>query len=912
MGISLNRSAHCRSLSVRSPVSQCITILFSVIAAIAATPAPTAELDRPVKFDIAAQPLQSALFAFSKQANIQVIIAPDAARGVNAPALSGTLPAGAALTELLDASGLKYSEVGGTVTVAPAGNGTTPRQRLTSNPPPNSTPSSPSDSVATTGIDGPEAGKAIVSPEPDTNKQIQEIVITGSHIRGGVRSGSPIIALSKEEIDRSGFASLRDVVSDLPQNSGGGIAENMAAVNGAGNGYAASANLRGLGSNATLVLLDGHRLAPSGIGGAVDISTIPLSAISRIDILTDGASATYGSDAVGGVINLITDRDFNGLKTDIQYGGDTAGDIKETRLAQIGGYAWGSGHAVIAYEYYKRDALLGSDRSFSSRLQEPTGLTPEQRRNSVLIYGTQEFSPAVTGYMNALYSDQRKSLENASQPTTPVTNSVNTYQVALTPGITWSLPSAWLADLSATYGRNSLKISSIQPLQSLTDIENAQNSTYGAEVRIDGPVMQVPAGSVKVAFGAAFRREEFRHELNEVSVAGASAVSPIINADRGVSSAYGELSIPVVSPGMLLSRTREVDFNVSARYDRYSDSGSAVTPKVGIVWLPIESVTIRGTWGKSFHAPDFEDKYAAVNALAANIPDPRSANGVSEVLVATGGNASLGPEKATTFTVGIDFAPPSIKSLRASITYFDTRYRDRVGTPIANAFNALVDESLYGPAIQRNPRLQLLQQVLSQAVFYNYTGGPFSLSDIQAFVDARSSNLADTRQRGLDATMNHNWTIGSSEIGESLNIAYLLENKQRVTDDAPFDSLLNRLFYTPSVKGRIGLNATRGWLSGAAYLNYVGRYTNRQTVQNTAISPYTTVDGQISADVARLARSHISRGILLSLTVRNAFDRRPPYVQGSTGFFLNAPYGYDPANADPIGRFVTLRLQKRW
>src|SRR5690606_40833053 len=134
------------------------------------------------------------------------------------------------------------------------------------------------------------------------------VVVTGTRIRGG-ESASPVITIGSEDIREAGFTDLGQVVRSIPQNFGGG--QNPGVAGGATSGAAgianqnltggSSLNLRGLGPDATLTLLNGRRLSYGGFVQAVDISAIPVEAVDRVEILPDGASAIYGSDAVGGV-----------------------------------------------------------------------------------------------------------------------------------------------------------------------------------------------------------------------------------------------------------------------------------------------------------------------------------------------------------------------------------------------------------------------------------------------------------------------------------------------------------------------------------------------------------------------------------------------------------------------------------
>src|SRR5262249_1078703 len=135
---------------------------------------------------------------------------------------------------------------------------------------------------------------------------IDEVIVTGTHIRGEAPAGSKVLVIDKEEIENSGHARLEDFFESLPQNFSGSASEDSSSK---GTNYnvnlATSIDLRGLGSGTTLILVNGHRQPGSDLFSSfVDISSIPSSAIERIEILTDGASAVYGSDAIGGVVNF--------------------------------------------------------------------------------------------------------------------------------------------------------------------------------------------------------------------------------------------------------------------------------------------------------------------------------------------------------------------------------------------------------------------------------------------------------------------------------------------------------------------------------------------------------------------------------------------------------------------------------
>ena len=146
---------------------------------------------------------------------------------------------------------------------------------------------------------------------------------------------------------------------------------------------AATVNLRGLGSESTLILVDGRRVGYSGIlGGVTDISTIPLSMVERIEVLLDGASAVYGSDAVGGVVNIITRKDYEGVEVDVDYARPHKSGFDEARVSVAGGFAWDGGRAKVGFEHYRDSGLDSSQRESIILTNRSTLLTNRQKNTA--------------------------------------------------------------------------------------------------------------------------------------------------------------------------------------------------------------------------------------------------------------------------------------------------------------------------------------------------------------------------------------------------------------------------------------------------------------------------------------------------------------------------------------------------
>lgn len=195
------------------------------------------------------------------------------------------------------------------------------------------------------------------------DKRVEKLEVTGSHIkRIDVEGPSPVVVLDREHLERSGYNSVADVLRESTTNSFGSARE-ASGSNAAG---VAHVSLRGLGASRTLVLLNGKRLPSDAVTGAVDLNLIPMAAVERIDILKDGASATYGSDALGGVVNIITRKDYNGTELSArQHVPDMKGGEK-VELNLVTGSSSAESSLVTTVHYRQNKKIFARDRKWSA------------------------------------------------------------------------------------------------------------------------------------------------------------------------------------------------------------------------------------------------------------------------------------------------------------------------------------------------------------------------------------------------------------------------------------------------------------------------------------------------------------------------------------------------------------------
>lgn len=314
-------------------------------AAIVAPAEASAQNEARQQVRLPAQPLATSLRAIATQFGRNVSAPSDIVSGRNGPAVEGLYSFEEAVAALLQGSDLVAVQVGRGVVV--------------------------------------RRGQAVPLSGARQQPVDDDIVVTGSRIRGTAPAGARVVTIDREEIERSGYATTQQLLQALPQNFGGGPNEATSGFTdrnnaGANLGLGSSVNLRGLGTTSTLTLIDGNRVALGGVSGTfVDLSLIPSPAVERIEVLADGASAIYGSDAVGGVVNVKLRNGFEGAESRARFG--SAKGFDEWQASQLAGLGWASGSLTLGYEFYHRGNLAAADRDFATEDLRPFG-GPDYRK----------------------------------------------------------------------------------------------------------------------------------------------------------------------------------------------------------------------------------------------------------------------------------------------------------------------------------------------------------------------------------------------------------------------------------------------------------------------------------------------------------------------------------------------------
>lgn len=503
-----------RTLAAALVTSTCIVAL--------ATPAAA----QTREYNIPAGSLKAALDAYVRQSGRQVVYRADQVRSARSHGARGQQSAEAALASILAGSGFATRVDGNLIAIVSVGNG-----------------------ASTEETSGDTSSRAEV--------ESREIIVTGSRIRGS-ESPSPVTRITAEQMRDAGQANLGDVVRALPQNYAGG--QNPGVVRGSPRfndenlSSASSVNLRGIGADATLTILNGRRLSYNAAQQAVDISAIPISAVQRIEVLTDGASAIYGSDAVAGVVNVILKRDYDGVQASARFGASTDGGNEQQQYELLAGKRWNSGGLIAAVQYDRIGEVTAGQRSYTSSLDPSQTLIPFQRHYSALVSGHQSLRGAVEFEIDALYSNRRDFRCGALA----VTGSCRVYgsegrsknvSFAISPQLTVGLPGDWQLTAMGSYGTDKSTVQTDFYFgSSLFSVYPAKytNRVIGGEIGAEGPVFALPGGPARMAVGAGMRRNNLRGYTASVT-GGITAVQTDYNDGQTTQYLFGEVSLPTSS-----------------------------------------------------------------------------------------------------------------------------------------------------------------------------------------------------------------------------------------------------------------------------------------------------------------------------------------------------------------------------
>jgi iron complex outermembrane receptor protein len=755
--------------------------------ATAATSTLTSSITARHKFDIKPQPLSEALRALSAQSGMRILFPYDEVAPFRGRSVSGWLSTEQALDQLLAGTPLKHSEAGdGVIALAPSGSRSATRRSPLSLQFAQATTANPTD-----------AGVLAMAPAaaPEDDQDASPIIVTGTRqtTRTVADSLAPIDVLGKADMETSGKQSVRDLLGTL-------VPSINVSNNGAGASWAVrTLSLRGLGGDQLLVLVNGkrrHNTATLFINGSVqngqsppDLDLIAGNAIERIEVLRDGASAQYGSDAIAGVVNVILKKDTSGSAS-ILGGAYLDGGGEQGRFQIDKGFALGDGGYIhlSADGSMQENTIRGTQITASpfypniGGVLDPRDATTDRFRTKPgqpeVVGGNVSYDAMVpVGDAVELYSFGTFSKRHAAgwltfrQPS--ATNNIyevypegyiprihvrdTDFQVA--GGIRGDGPAGIHFDLSTTYSENEVKYehttslnASMGPASPTTFYLGLVKSTeWTTNFDLQKELEIGLAEPLFVAAGAEYRQNKFTIGAGEPSsyinggyrsppgtylagvlrTAGAQGVTGFLPEgsgtwDRNNWSAYLNLEQKIVEG---------FEIGLAGRHEDYSDFGTTDTGKASVRIEPVTGFAVRGTASTGFRAPTLQQQHYAssstigVTVDGVNVLLPVQALPVDSPAAIALGAQPLKPEKSTNYSAGIVFT--AIPRLNITIDAYQIKIKDRI----------MLSETLSGA---------LVRNVLGAAGIPGVAGGFYF------------SNSADTRTRGLDIVSTYRADLGGA------------------------------------------------------------------------------------------------------------------------------------------------------
>lgn len=811
-----------------------------------------------VRIDLPSQPLSKALLAIGKATGRQIIFPGDVMQGLSAPAIHGDYGAREAVRRALAGTGFTLELQADTIFVHAPSN-------------------------------GGEGGQG----DP-------RIVVTGSRIRG-TNMASPVYSFDTAKARDQGITDMHALAAAIPQNFNGGQNPGVgsgAETAGSTNIDSSTAlNLRGLGPGATLTLLNGHRLSYNQNNQSVDFSSIPFAAVERVEIMPDGASALYGSDAVGGVANIILKKDYQGLVGTAGLEFATDGGYFTQNYSLVGGTRWQSGSIVVTGNYDRNSAIRAGDRSFARTLNSNLFLYPQIKSYGFVGTGRQELSPDFTVSLDAVYSHRdarRETPYTAAEPveTLGLIGTTSTSNVSVAPTLTFKT-TAWEFNLSGSFGRtHNISVNRrFPPFKSQT---RTNNETWAAEFSGEGPLFAMPAGDVRLATGGGFRRDKYEILFSAASLRG----------QRDNMFGYAELSVPLTAPDQRIAGFHRTSLSAAVRYEDYSGAGRLATPKFGAVWSPVADIDLRMSWGRSFKVPTLYQRIypGEVLLIPGDLYGSREAPPGQTIISIDGGRKDLRPEKASSFSAGISLHPRTLSGLNMAITYFSLSYRNRITTPVSALERVLIDPT-FADLVTFSPSPEEIATAIAlspDGLLDQTDFGPFDPTQVYAIIDGRYRNVSSDKISGVDASVSYR--VDAGDAGDFTvygNATYLKSRRVLIAGQPSFD-LAGTIFNPPHFKARGGISWHRDPLLVNAVVNRIGGVTDNRFVDPTKVDGMTTFDLSLKYHLGST-----EHGLDLQISALNMFNAKPDVADESSSIF-----SFDSTNYSPIGRYLSLSLTK--
>jgi iron complex outermembrane receptor protein len=883
-------------------------------------------------------------------------------------------------------------------------------------------------------------------PPTDEAVKLEKFVVTGSLIPIAANTPAvPITILSAVDIENTGVSNdLTDVLKKAnPAFFGrGNLGQENANTRANGTNGASTLALR---NRATLVLINGRRasispVAATGGGAFVDVSLIPVSAVERVEILNDGASATYGSDAVSGVVNFILKSDYRGAEIGGMYGwAPNASNYAQRRAWMTVGAGNDKTQVTVSAEWRSTDPLYQFERPWGlNQFRTPTyagiittdgGVTRyylnpnlnapplntdmtlaqlvaagiysgpydqaqaaqffDLSRKATMFQGTQrrvmfvnaehKWSESITAFSDILIANSItfSSLNAqpvsgnvvASAPVNPFDVTVNAanrfvdfprLRIGDTLGIRGVFgvrgniaDTSWSWELAATLNRSTQYLRQVNLIDTNGYNTAVTNGTYnpfarvqapgviegfvgtgyqdyvsrvnGFDLRVNGELMQLPAGPLQAGFGVETRTESVsmvndRNDRLALWLQG-TPTNPF-SASSSVDSFSAELRIPIFGKDQGIRFANTLELTLAGRKEMYNSTTDPLVPKIALRWMPFnDEFGVRATYGESFTAPTLFSLFGPSNSgftasininrydASGNIIGP---TGARQYRSRGGSNPDLVPSESRNWTAGIVWSPRAIKGLSVSLDWFDIDERNLVGNiPITTLLQSVEQ---FGAASPYAGQVRVATSVAGESHFTD--GAPITApgqvtsgqSDA-VWVTNPVLNIAGAWQSGADLRVDYvrdtpSW--GRFDFG--LALSYINEyTTQTLPTTAPFDfagSFSGTSTY-PKWRTYTSVDWTYKSLEAGLGHTFIPTVDDVAAVVLTEIDSYQTFDLRLGYKFSGWDNRWLS-GLTVTVGVNNVLNEDPPFAPSE------ADQNRDINTYDALGRFFYVQAKYKF
>lgn len=790
-----------------------------------------------------------------------------------------------------------------------------------------------------------DTGGAVASAKPaPASRKLDTVIVTGTRADNRTESSSltPIDVVSAQMLQQTGTTELTTALSriipslNFPRPSGGDMADQQRSV-----------QLRGLSPDQVLVLVDGKRwhpgalIATSGVIGrgaqAVDLNTIPMAAIDHVEVLRDGASAQYGTDAIAGVINIILKKGAKGGVVESTFGEYYKGDGRQWQGDANFGIPLNDDKGWLRF------TLQSGNNDYTNRARYELTAPyekgqrfgdPASHNQNVFINGQYDFSPHVQGYLEAHYSHRNTTSAAFFRDTASSNAALSMYPNGYLPleqgqsidqsllaGLRGTVGNGWHWDLSGSYGGNRVSYSTINsvnlawlhdygssPTRFHDGILAAAQESANLDISKDLDLSWLP-NPVTLAFGAQYLRQSYSIKSGDLdsyytgtsgAAGGAQGFGGFQPADAG-SWARNDFSEYINAETNL---TDKFGTSLSLRHENYSDFGGATIGSGAFRYDFTDRFALRASVSNGFRAPSLAQQHYAYTSssyygpgnsigVTPGIYDSALVSPTSQVGRLLGGQA-LKPEHSRNYTFGAVWNPLDALNLSADIYQISISNRVVLSNPLGTT-SAVVRDYLSTHGVTDA----------------NYSGVTYF------------TNAGNTQTRGIDLVAGYLFDFGSAgNLQANLSYNY---NQNKVT----------RVYGNPSVLDQLGVNLQRigrrdikGLLANSTprsklVLNgsyNVGNWAFNARVtrygQFTSFSSTSYIYDQIygAAWITDLSASYHLGGWTFTAGADNAMNHYPDGVnkinnygsnKGTMPYSLFSPYGFN-------GGYYYTRIAYRW